>query len=119
MSRIITVGVTALCAGILGAAPFSLRISPVGNVSLSLDSAVAVIGRPLTPRCGYCYGTYYPGYPPYGYGWTYQPWEYGTYQTGNGYGYGMYLPYRSYGHNAYRPYHPYGYHPYYRAACCY
>jgi hypothetical protein len=116
MSRIITVGVTALCAGILGAAPFSLRVSPVGNVSLSLDSAVAVIGRPLMPLGGYGYRTYYDGYPPYGYGWTYQPCEYGTYQTGNGYGYGMYLPYRSYGHNAYRPYRLYGYYPHYRCA---
>jgi hypothetical protein len=52
MSRIVTAGVTALCAGILGAAPCSLRISPVGNVSLSLDSAVAVIGRPLMPLGG-------------------------------------------------------------------
>jgi hypothetical protein len=48
--------------------------------------------------------------------WTYQPCEYGTYQTGNGYGYGMYLPYRSYGHNAYRPYRLYGYYPQYRCA---
>ena len=119
MSKIATAGVTALCAGILCAAPFSLHLSPMGTVSLSLDSAVAVIGCPPTALCGYGYGPYYGGYPPIGYGWTYQPWEYGTYQTGNGYGYGMYLPYRSYGHNAYRPYRLYGYRPYYRAVCCY
>ena len=82
-------------------------------MSLSPDSAVAVIGRPLTPVAWLGYGTYFPGYPPYGYGWTYQPCEYGTYQTGNGYGYGMYLPYRSYGYNAYRPYRLYGDYPRY------
>jgi hypothetical protein len=116
MSKIVTAGVSAFCAGILCAAPVSLRISPVGSMSLSLDRAVAVIGRPLTPLGGYGYGTYYGGYPPYGYGWTYQPCEYGTYQTGNGYGYGMYAPYRSYGYNAYRPYRLYGYYPHYRRA---
>ena len=119
MSKIVTAGVIAFCAGILCAAPFSVRLSPVGTVSLSPDSAVAVTGRPLTPLGGYGFGTYYGGYQPYGYGWTYQPYEYGAYKTGNRYGYGIYLPYRSYGHNVYRPYHLFGYEAYYRAVGCY
>jgi len=70
----------------------SLRFSPEGNVSLSVDTASAVIGRPLTPgsvagvnrrvhRRAYRRG-YYGNYG-YGYG-TYRP-----------YGYG-YAPYRGY-----------------------
>jgi hypothetical protein len=140
MSKIVIAGMTALCAGILGAAPFSLRVSPMASLSVSLDSAGAVIGRPLTlvsiagvhrkadrrayygyaayyhPFRHYRYGTSYGGYRPYGYGTTYQPYEYGTYQTGNGYGYGMYLPYRFYGYNAYRPYRVYGDYPHYHRA---
>src|SRR3974377_2399162 len=42
-------GATALCAGILCATPYSLSVTPQGSVSLSLDSAVARIGHPLTP----------------------------------------------------------------------
>jgi hypothetical protein len=93
MSKIMTIGATALFACILCATPLSLRVSPEGNVSLSLDSASAVIGRPLTPgsvagvnrrvhRRAYRRGYY--GYPGYGYG-TYRP----------SYGYG-YQPYRGY-----------------------
>jgi hypothetical protein len=119
MSKIITAGVTALCAGMLCAAPVSLRPSLVGSVSLSLDSAVAGIGHPPRPVRWLSYDSYLPGYPPIGYGWTYQPCEYGSYQIGNGYGYGMYLPYRSYGHNAYRSYRLYGYYPHYRCAYLY
>jgi hypothetical protein len=135
MSKIVTAGVIALCAGIVDATPLSLRISPMGSVSLSLNSAVAVMGGPQTPlsiarvhrttyrrahdgyrTCyrpfrhnAYGYDGYYFWYQPYGYGTTYQPYEYGTYQTGNGYGYGMYLPYRFYGYNAYRSYANYCY----------
>jgi hypothetical protein len=124
MSKIVTAGLTALCAGILGVAPFSLRIPPLGSVSLTLDSAearsVSIAGvhrradQRAYPHAAYCRlcspyywyrnGIFYGVYYPYGYGTTFQPWEYGTYQTGNGYGYGMYLPYRFYGYNAYRPY---------------
>ena len=92
MSKMATVGATALFACILCATPMSLRFSPEGNVSLSVDTASAVIGRPLTPgsvagvnrrvhRRAYRRG-YYGNYG-YGYG-TYRP-----------YGYG-YAPYRGY-----------------------
>ncbi len=49
MSKIAAAGVTALCASILCTTPYSFRVTPEGSVSLSLDSAAAVIGRPLTP----------------------------------------------------------------------
>jgi hypothetical protein len=49
MLKIAAAGVTALCAGILCATPYSLRVTPQGSVSLSLDSASAVIGHPLIP----------------------------------------------------------------------
>ena len=87
MSKMATVGATALFACILCATPLSFRFSPEGNLSLSADSASAVIGRPLTPgsvagvnrrvhrrayRRGY-YGNYGYGYgayrPAYGYGY--------------------------------------------------
>jgi len=45
MSKVATVGATALFACILCATPLSLRLSPEGNVALSVDSASAVIGR--------------------------------------------------------------------------
>jgi hypothetical protein len=120
MSKVITVGATALFACILCATPLSLRFSPEGNVSLSVDSASAVIGRPLTPmsvagvnrrahrrayRQGYYgYGAYNNPYR-YGYG-TYQPYSYygsgyGTYRPWYGSGYGTY----GYGSAGYR----YGY----------
>jgi hypothetical protein len=38
-----------LCATALCAAPFSVQWSPAKSFSLSLDTAGAVIGRPLTP----------------------------------------------------------------------
>jgi hypothetical protein len=87
VAKVVSVGATALFACILCATPLSLRVSPEGNVSLSVDSASAVIGRPLTPgsvagvnrrvhrrayRRGY-YGNYGYGYgayrPAYGYGY--------------------------------------------------
>jgi hypothetical protein len=103
MLKMAAAGVTALCAGILCATPYSLRVTPQGSVSLSLDSASAVIGHPLTPmsvagvhrraeRRAYrrsFYGGAYSGN--YGYG-TYQPYAYGY-----GAGYGMYQPYSSSG----------------------
>ena len=99
MLKIAAAGVTAHCAGILCATPYSLRVTPQGSVSLFLDSASAVIGHPLTPmtvagvhrraeRRAYRrqnYGGAYSGN--YGYG-TYQPYSYG---------YGMYQPYSSSG----------------------
>jgi hypothetical protein len=49
MSKVVAVGATALFACILCATPLSVRFSPEGNVSLSVDSTSAEIGRPLTP----------------------------------------------------------------------
>jgi hypothetical protein len=104
--KVVTVGATALFACVLCATPLSLRFSPDGNVSLSMDSASAVIGRPLTPmsvagvhrraerrayrRGYYGYGAYAGPYR-YGYG-TYQPWS--------GYGYG-YQPWLGSGSSSY------------------
>src|SRR5215471_7844868 len=100
MSKAITAGATALFACVLCATPLSLRLLPDGKMSLSTDTASAVIGRPLTPmsvagvhrraerrayRRGYYgysaynnpyryrYGTYQP-YSYSGYGYAYQPW---------------------------------------------
>ena len=106
MSKIVTVGATAVFACILCATPLSLRLSPEGNVMLSVDSASARVGRPLTATSvagvnrrvhrrayrhgyygnyGYGYGTYQPSY---GYGYAYQPYNrYRTYQQPY-YGYG-------------------------------
>jgi len=116
MSKLMTAGATALFVCILCATPLSLRFSPEGNVSLSEDTASAVIGRPLTPmsvagvnrrahRRAYRQGYYgYGAYRPYGYGYgTAQPYSY------YGAGYGAYRP--SYGY-AYQPSYGYGYRPY-------
>jgi hypothetical protein len=119
MSKLVTVGATALFACVLCATPYSLRFSPEGNVSLSSDTASAVIGRPLTPmsvagvhrraerhayrRGYYGYGAYNNPYR-YTYG-TSQPYSY------SGYGYGAYQPYRysGYGYASSRPWSGYGY----------
>lgn len=110
MSKLVTVGATALFACVLCATPYSLRFSPEGNVSLSMDTASAVIGRPLTPmsvagvhrraerrayrRGYYGYGAYNNPYR-YGYG-TYRPYSY------SGYGYASSRPWSGYGY-AYQP----------------
>ncbi len=108
MSKVVTVGATAIFAGILCATPLSLRLLPEGNAVLSVDSASAEIGRPLTATSvagvnrrvhrrayrrgyygnyGYGYGTYQPSYR---YGYAYQPSSrYGYYQQPYSYsGYG-------------------------------
>ena len=130
MSRIVTVGATALFAGILCATPLSLRLSPEGNVTLSVDSASAVIGRPLTPmsvagvnrrahRRAYRHGYYGYGYGPnsyYGsqyYGSQYYGSNYGTYRPwfGSGYGYANRYGYGyqpSYRYRYQQPYYGYG-----------
>jgi len=85
MSKVVTVGVTGFFACILCATPLSLRLSPEGNVALSVDSASAVIGRPLTPgsvagvnrrvhRRAYRHG-YYGNY-----GYAYRPYHRGYYR---------------------------------------
>jgi hypothetical protein len=129
MPKYVTVGATALFVGILCATPVSLRISPEGIVSLSLTSATAEIGRPLTAtsvagvhrrqarrayRRGYSgYGEYNQPYR-YGYG-TYQPYSnyaYGSNQPwfgstnrpwfGSGYAYQPSTGYRYYDRPGYR-----------------
>src|SRR5262245_11890370 len=107
MPKAVTVGATALFASILCATPLSLRFAPEGNVSLFMDSAAAVIGRPLTPmsvagvhrraeRRAYRRGYYgYGAYSPYRYAYGQTQWapNYGyAYATGYGYGYGAYSP---------------------------
>ena len=108
MSKTVTVGATALFACILCATPLSLRLSPEGNVAMSVDSASARIGRPLTAtsvagvnrrvhrrayrRDYYGYGAYNSPYR-YGYG-TYQPYSYY-----GGYGYG-YQPWSGYSYGS-------------------
>jgi hypothetical protein len=100
MSKLLTVGATALFAGILCAAPVSLRISPEGNLSLSVNTATAEIGRPLTATSvagvhrRHVRRAYRRSY--YGYGGYDQPYRYG-------YGYGTYQPYSNYGYGSYRP----------------
>jgi hypothetical protein len=101
------VGATLLCA-----APISLHWSPAKSSGVSLDTAQAVIGRPLTPfsvagvhrrmyRRAYYggYGGYY-GYhrPYYAYGYYHRPY----------YAYGYHRPYYAYAYGYRRPY--YGYH---------
>jgi hypothetical protein len=112
MPKAVTVSATALFACILCATPLSLRLSPEGNVSLSSDTASAVIGRPLTPmsvagvhrraerrayrRGYYGYGAYNNPYR-YTYG-TSRPYSY----SGYGYGYASSRPWSGYGY-AYQP----------------
>jgi hypothetical protein len=106
---------TIVGAALLAAAPFSLQWSQK-TVTLTLDSADARIGRPLTPMsvagvhrrayrravygaAAYGVGSYYGasgygsyGYPAYGYGsyasgYGYPAYGYGSYASGYGYGY--------------------------------
>ena len=127
MSKIVTVGATALFASILCTTPLSLRFSPEGNVSLSVDSASAEIGRPLTPmsvagvnrrahRRAYrrdYYGHGYGTYQPYSYyGSSYYGSGYGTYGSWFRSGYGNRLGYAYQPYNRYQyqqPYYGYGY----------
>jgi hypothetical protein len=106
MSKAVTVGATALFTCLLCAAPVSLRLSPAGQVSLSANTASAVIGRPLTPmsvagvnrrahRRAYRHEYYGYGYGGYGYG-TYQPYGLANRSWYGGYAYQPYNRYRSY-----------------------
>ena len=105
---------TIVGAALLAAAPFSLQWSQK-TVTLSLDSADARIGRPLTPMsvagvhrrayrwaaygaAAYGVGSYYgaSGYGSYGY----PAYGYGSYASGYGYpayGYGSYASRYGYG----------------------
>ena len=111
---------TIVGAALLTAAPFSLQWSQK-TVTLSLDSADARLGRPLTPlsvagvhrrayrravygTAAYGVGSYYgaSGYPGYSYGsYGYPAYGYGSY----GYGYGhrslyAFAGYPGYGYGA-------------------
>ena len=119
MSKMLTVGATALFAGILCATPLSVRLSPQGTVTLSADGASAEIGRPLT--AGSVAGVhrrahrraYRRGYYGYDYGMN-QPYHTGhtsmdthispstdTRQPGSRYDRNRYYqqPYQGYGYN--------------------
>src|SRR5215472_17028642 len=122
MLKIAAAGATALCAGILCTTPYSLSVTPQGSVSLSMDSAAAVIGRPLTPmsvagvhrramrriygvgaNLGYhpvaraaAYGVAaagYGGWGGYGYGYPAHGYGYGTGYSYPSYGYGYGIGY--------------------------
>ena len=134
MLKIAAAGATALCAGILCTTPYSLSVTPQGSVSLSLDSAVARIGHPLTPmsvagvhrramrrtygvgaNLGYhpvaraaVYGAAAAGYYGAGYG-GWGGYGYGTGYSAYGYGYGTGYSYPSYGYGTGYSYPSYGY----------
>src|SRR6516225_9542741 len=98
MKKISVIGATLVAAAVLCAAPISLHQSQDKGLSLSVDKARAVIGRPLTPgsiagvhRRAHRRGYYGGGYGYYGH--VYRPYGY----------YGYRHPY------AYRPYGYYGY----------
>ena len=120
---------TIVGAALLAAAPFSLQWSQK-TVTLSLDSADARIGRPLTPlsvagvhrrayrravygAAAYGVGSYYGayGYPGYSYGSYGYP-AYGYRSYASGYGHGSYASGYGYGHRslyAFAGYPGYGY----------
>jgi hypothetical protein len=74
MRKLVLIGATVMGATVLSASPFSVRwsaekLSPQHKLSVSLDTANAVIGRPLTPgsvvgvhRRAYRRGAYGGGY---------------------------------------------------------
>ena len=99
MKKINVIATTLLGAAVLCAVPISLH----SGLSLSVDKAQAVIGRPLTPgsiagvhRRAYRRGYYGHGYGYYGY--AHRP--YGYYGYARPYGYYGYRRYGYYG----RPY---------------
>ena len=90
MKKISVIAATLVGAAVLCAAPISLHLSQDKGVSLSVDKARAVIGRPLTPgsiagvhrrveRRGYRRGYYGGGY---GYGYRRPYGYYGAAQAG-------------------------------------
>ena len=114
MKKISVIGATLVAAAVLCAAPISLHQSQDKGLTLSVDKARAVIGRPLTPgsiagvhrrherrayRRGYYgggYGYYGHAYRPYGYyGHVYRPYGYYGYRYRP---YGYYGGYRRYGY---------------------
>src|SRR6478609_7929539 len=92
MKKISVIGATLLGAAILCAAPISLHLSQDKGLSLSVDKAGAVIGRPLTP--GSVAGVHRRHHRRHGY-----------YNHGHHYNYnynGHYYNHRSYSHHHYR-----------------
>ena len=78
MKKISVIGATLVAGAVLCAAPVSLHLSQDKGLSLSVDKAGAVIGRPLTPgsvagvhrrheRREYRRGNYGQGYYGHGY----------------------------------------------------
>jgi len=110
--------VLGLCivSAVLCAAPFSLQWSAMKLPSVSLDSAEARIGRPLTPFSvagvhRRMYRRAYYGAGAYGYGrYGYRGFSYGRYGSGYGgvYGYGDYGS-PGYGYDGGYGYSNYGY----------
>jgi hypothetical protein len=122
MKRLTAVSTVMMGAAILCAVPFSLQWSQK-TVTLSLDSAEARLGRPLTPfsvagvhrrayrravygtAAAYGVGSYYgaSGYRGYSYGsYGYPAYGYGSYASSYpGYGYGSYASgYPGYGYRS-------------------
>jgi hypothetical protein len=131
MKRLAAVSTVMMGAAILCAAPFSLQWSQK-TVTLSLNSAEARLGRPLTPlsvagvhrrayrravygtAAAYGVGSYYgaTGHPGYNYGsYGYPAYGYGSYGSGySGYGHGSYASgYPGYGYRSLYGYAGYGY----------
>ena len=50
MRRFALIGTTAIAAAVLSAAPISVKWSAERNLSVSQDKAMAIVGRPATPR---------------------------------------------------------------------
>src|SRR6516165_9945046 len=74
MKKISVIGASLVAAAVLCAAPISLHQSQDKGLTLSVDKARAIIGRPLTPgsiagvhRRAYRRGYYGHGYGYYGY----------------------------------------------------
>ena len=105
MKKLSTLGMI-IGAALLCAAPVSVHWSSTKEVRLSLDTAQARIGRPLTPFSVAGVNrrmnrrAYYGGYGGY-YGYHRPYYAYGGY---------YHRPYYAYGYH--RPYYAYGYHPY-------
>src|SRR5690242_5066675 len=100
MKKISVIGATLVAAAVLCAAPISLQLSQDKGLSLSVDKARAVVGRPLTP--GSVAGVHRRHHRR-----AYRREYYG----GHGYSYGYHRPYGYYGYHRPHGYygHRYGY----------
>ena len=49
MRKLALIGATVICAAVLSASPISVKWSAEKNLSVTLDKAHAVVGRPATP----------------------------------------------------------------------